>query len=147
LPFVLSRSITLIESKENQNMQILLVGLSAFFMISGVVQAAGNADVLKAQARSTGPGVWSFSVTVSHPDSGWEDYADGWDVVLPDGTVIKPAPNEAFTRTLWHPHVNEQPFTRSQGGIEIPADVKEVMIRAHDKPDGFGGKTVSVRLP
>jgi hypothetical protein len=109
--------------------------------------AAGNADVLKAQARNTGPGVWSFSVTVSHPDSGWEDYADGWDVVLPDGTVVKPAANEAFTRTLWHPHVNEQPFTRSQGGIEIPANVKDVMIRAHDKPDGFGGKTVSVRLP
>lgn len=123
-----------------------IFALSAFLMISNVALAAGNADVVKAQARNTGPGVWSFSVTVSHPDSGWEDYADGWDVVLPDGSVVKPAANEAFTRTLWHPHVNEQPFTRSQGGIEIPTNVKEVMVRAHDKPDGFGGKTVSIKL-
>ena len=128
-------------------MQKLIIALSAFLMISNIALAAGNADVLKAQARNTSPGVWSFSVTVSHPDSGWEDYADGWDVVLPDGTVVKPAANEEFTRTLWHPHINEQPFTRSQGGIEIPVDVKEVMIRAHDKPDGFGGKTVRVKLP
>ncbi len=124
-----------------------IIVLGAFLMISNIALAAGNADVLKAQARNTSPGVWSFSVTVSHPDSGWEDYADGWDVLLPDGTVVKPAANEDFTRTLWHPHVNEQPFTRSQGGIEIPVEVKEVTIRAHDKPDGFGGKTVSVKLP
>ena len=121
--------------------------LTTLLVISTPALAAGNADVLNAQARQTAPGVWSFSVTVSHPDSGWEDYADGWDVVLPDGTVVKPAANEEFTRTLWHPHVDEQPFTRSQGGVEIPDGVTVVMIRAHDKPDGFGGETMTIKLP
>ncbi len=108
--------------------------------------AQGNADVVDAKARSSGEGVWHFTVTVQHPDTGWEDYADGWDVVLPDGTVVKPNPSEQFTRTLWHPHVNEQPFTRSQGNVEIPASVNEVTIRAHDKPDGFGGKEITLSL-
>ena len=109
--------------------------------------AAGNADVLEVDVRSTAPGVWYFSVTVQHPDTGWEDYADGWDVVLPDGSVVKPNSGEAFTRTLWHPHVNEQPFTRSQGGVRIPDGIKQVTVRAHDKRDGFGGQSKSVVLP
>ncbi len=121
--------------------------LSSFVLLSNLGFAAGNADVVNAQARNTAPGEWSFSVTVSHPDTGWEDYADGWDIVLPDGTVVKPAANEEFTRTLWHPHVNEQPFTRSQGGVKIPAGVNQVTVRAHDKQDGFGGKTVILTLP
>ncbi|MCP4010820.1 MAG: hypothetical protein GY726_15065 [Proteobacteria bacterium] len=121
--------------------------LSTFVLFSNLGFAAGNADVVNALARNTAPGEWSFRVTVSHPDTGWEDYADGWDIVLPDGTVVKPAAKEEFTRTLWHPHVNEQPFTRSQGGVKIPAGVNQVTVRAHDKRDGFGGKTVIVTLP
>lgn len=128
-------------------MKNIMIPMSAVLLIANFAFAAGNADVVKVQARNTAPGVWSFSVTVIHPDTGWEDYADGWDVVLPDGTVVKPAANEDFTRTLWHPHVNEQPFTRSQGGVRIPAGVDQVTVRAHDKRDGFGGKTVDVKLP
>jgi hypothetical protein len=125
--------------------QALILG--AMLIFTAPANAVGDADVVKAQARNTSPGVWSFSVTISHPDAGWDHYADGWDVVLPDGRVVKPAPSEDFTRTLWHPHVNEQPFTRSQSGIKIPSDVKQVTVRAHSKPDGFGGKTVLVTLP
>ena len=105
-----------------------------------------NADVLFVQAVENEDRSWTFSVTVEHPDSGWEDYADGWDVVLPDGTVIKPNPEEAFTRVLLHPHENEQPFTRSQDGIVIPASVNQVTVRAHDLVDGFGGQEVVVQL-
>lgn len=105
-----------------------------------------DADVLFVEARETGPGVWSFSVTVAHPDTGWEDYADGWDVVLPDGTVAKPNPDDPFTRLLLHPHENEQPFTRSQSGIEIPDGVEIVTVRAHDLVDGFGGREVRVDI-
>ena len=109
--------------------------------------AVGNADVLKVEARQTAPETWRFSVTVQHPDTGWEDYADGWDVVLPDGNVIRPNAGETFTRTLWHPHVDEQPFTRSQSGIRIPSTVDTVRVRAHDRRDGFGGREVSFTLP
>lgn len=105
-----------------------------------------NADVTFVRAVQGEDGVWTFHVTVEHPDTGWEDYADGWDVVAPDGTVLKPDPDSAFTRTLLHPHENEQPFTRSQGGIAIPDGVTEVRVRAHDIVDGFGGREVVVDL-
>ncbi len=85
-------------------------------------------------------------MTVEHPDTGWEDYADGWDVLLPDGTVLVPDPEDSFTRLLLHPHENEQPFTRGQSGIQIPVDVNQVRVRAHDLVDGFGGKEVIVDL-
>ncbi|MCA9951222.1 MAG: hypothetical protein KDE48_16340, partial [Anaerolineales bacterium] len=107
---------------------------------------AANADVTFVAAKTSDGSSWTFSVTVAHPDSGWEDYADGWDVVLPDGTVIKPGPDSPFTRLLTHPHENEQPFTRSQSGIIIPADVTNVTVRAHDLVDGFGGQEVVVDL-
>lgn len=107
---------------------------------------AGNADVVHVRAVQAADGSWTFHVTVKHPDTGWEDYADGWDVVTPDGKVLKPDPNSQFTRTLLHPHVEEQPFTRSQGGIVIPDGVTEVRVRAHDLVDGFGGREVTVDL-
>lgn len=109
-------------------------------------EMAADADVVFVRAQLSGENSWRFDVTIAHPDTGWEDYADGWDVVLPDGSVIKPDPDSPFTRLLLHPHVNEQPFTRSQSGIVIPANVSVVTVRAHDIVDGFGGQEVVVDL-
>jgi hypothetical protein len=109
-------------------------------------ESAANADVTHVRAVQADNGTWTFHVTVEHPDTGWEDYADGWDVVTPDGTVLKPNPDDPFTRLLLHPHQNEQPFTRSQSGIEIPDGVTEVRVRAHDIVDGFGGEEIVVDL-
>lgn len=106
----------------------------------------GNADVLSVRAVQAADGTWTFHVTVRHPDTGWEDYADGWDVVTPDGQVLKPDLDSKFTRTLLHPHVEEQPFTRSQSGITIPEGVTQVRVRAHDLVAGFGGQEVVVDL-
>jgi hypothetical protein len=115
-------------------------------MPGALAESPANADVEAVRAVLGTAGTWTFYVTVRHPDTGWEDYADGWDVVLPDGTVIKPDPDSPFTRLLTHPHENEQPFTRSQSGIVIPDDVTEVRVRAHDRVDGFGGREVVVDL-
>ena len=117
-------------------------------------ERAADADVLHVRAvqavsPATGSGqgeTWTFHVTVQHPDTGWEDYADGWDVLTLDGTVLKPDSNSLFTRPLLHPHVGEQPFTRSQSGILIPPDVTQVRVRAHDSVDGYGGHEVLVDL-
>jgi hypothetical protein len=109
-------------------------------------QNSADADVTHVRAVQTGATDWTFHVTVQHPDTGWDDYADGWDVVLPDGTLANPDTSTPFTRLLLHPHVNEQPFTRSQRGVTIPADVTTVTVRAHDIVDGFGGQTVTVDL-
>jgi hypothetical protein len=105
-----------------------------------------DADVEHVRAVESADGSWTFHVTVRHPDTGWEDYADGWDVVTPDGTVLKRDPDSPFTRLLLHPHENEQPFTRSQSGIVIPADLNQVRVRAHDLVDGYGGREVLVDL-
>jgi hypothetical protein len=109
-------------------------------------KTAANAEVEHVRAVQASDGSWTFHVTVRHPDTGWEDYADGWDVLAPDGTVLKPDPSSPFTRLLLHPHETEQPFTRSQSGIIIPPDVTQVRVRAHDLVDGFGGREVVVDL-
>ena len=105
-----------------------------------------DADVVFVRAVQQEDGTWTFYVTVSHPDTGWDDYADGWDVLTLDGVVVKPDASGKFTRLLLHPHENEQPFTRSQSGITIPDGVTEVTVRAHDLVAGFGGQEVRVDL-
>lgn len=110
------------------------------------LERRANADVIHVRAVQASNGTWTFHVTVQHPDTGWEDYADGWDVVTLDGTVLKPDPDSPFTRLLLHPHDNEQPFTRSQSGIVMPEGITQVRVRAHDLRDGFGGHEVLVDL-
>ncbi len=84
--------------------------------------------------------VWYFEVTVRHNDEGWDHYANVWQVVNPeDNSVIA-------ERVLAHPHENEQPFTRSLGGIKMPEGVKEVLVRARCNLHGYEGKTVLVDL-
>ncbi len=99
---------------------------------------AGEADVI--DVRVTGSGTeFRFSVTVAHGDTGWDHYADAWEVAGEDGTVYG-------KRVLAHPHVDEQPFTRS-GSATIPEGVKTVIVRAHDSVDGYGGKQMTVAVP
>jgi hypothetical protein len=105
-----------------------------------------NADVIEVQATDRGSSGWTFRVTVAHPDTGWEDYCNGWDVVTDQGEVLKTSTSDQFTRVLLHPHEAEQPFTRSQSGIQIPAGIKKLIVRAHDLVDGFGGKEIEIDL-
>ena len=107
-------------------------------LVSGAAMA-GDAVVVDAAARASG-GSWRFDVTLAHPDSGWEHYADKWDVVAPDGALLG-------TRVLLHPHVSEQPFTRSLTGVAVPAGIDRVMIRAHDNVDGYGDSDYELALP
>ncbi|MCB9451527.1 MAG: hypothetical protein H6672_08810 [Anaerolineaceae bacterium] len=124
----------------------LLAGCGVLSQMAMSSTGVANADVTFVQAVENKNGTWMFNVTVCHPDTGWDDYADGWDVVLPDGTVLKPDPDSPFTRLLLHPHETEQPFTRSQSGIVIPPDITQVQVRAHDLVDGFGGAEILVDL-
>lgn len=110
---------------------------SVFFLGSA---QADEADVVSATIKETAPGVYTISATVRHGDTGWDHYADGWEVVGPDGKVIA-------TRELAHPHVNEQPFTRSKSGIRISEGITEVTIRARDSVHGHGGKSVTLAVP
>lgn len=100
---------------------------------------AGPADVVSVSVAVSGPGQYRFSVTVRHADEGWDHYANRWDVIAPDGTVLG-------TRTLFHPHENEQPFTRSLAGVAVPDGVNAVTIRANDSVHGEGGREFTVDL-
>jgi len=106
--------------------------------ISGGV-SAGPADVVAATASQESSGTWRFRVTVRHDDTGWDHYADRWDVVAPDGRILG-------TRVLLHPHEDEQPFTRALGGVVVPDDVDRVTVRAHDSVHGLGGAEVEIQL-
>lgn len=101
---------------------------------------ADKADIVDATARQDGDGTWTFSATVAHGDEGWDHYADAWRVVGPDGTVYG-------TRELAHPHVDEQPFTRSLSGVAIPDGTGEVTIEARDSVHGWGGTSLTLTLP
>ncbi len=83
---------------------------------------------------------WRFSVTLAHPDTGWDHYADGWRVEAEDGTVLG-------YRELLHPHVTEQPFTRSLGGVAIPDGMRTVYVRAKCSVDGWSGDVTAYVLP
>ena len=99
-----------------------------------------EAEVIKVEVSKGSSGAYSFDVTVRHADEGWDHYANKWDGVAPDGTVLG-------TRTLHHPHVNEQPFTRSLSGVRIPDGVEKVTLRAHDSVDKYGGAEMVVDVP
>ncbi|MCW8885512.1 MAG: hypothetical protein OQK12_09695 [Motiliproteus sp.] len=91
---------------------------------------AGAVEVVKVTAHCQA-GSCRFDVTLLHQDEGWEHYANEWQVQTLDGDVLG-------TRTLFHPHVNEQPFTRSLAGVEIPNGLKQVKIIANDSVHGHG---------
>ncbi|MEM8693592.1 MAG: hypothetical protein AAGG57_17130 [Pseudomonadota bacterium] len=93
-------------------------------------------DVKVTQSGDT----WRFDVTISHPDTGWDHYADGWRVLDMEG-------NELGMRVLHHPHVDEQPFTRSLSGVVIPQGTTQVQVQARDLPAGWNEGTVIVDLP
>lgn len=113
---------------------------AALLPLMSVVLTAGEADVMDVTVTGSADGTWTFDVTVSHSDEGWDHYANRWDVVAPDGTVLG-------TRTLHHPHETEQPFTRSLRGVRVPEGIDSVTIRANDSVHGTGGREFSVGLP
>jgi hypothetical protein len=100
---------------------------------------AGKADVLDVRVECH-HGSCTFNVTVKHADAGWKHYADQWDVLSPDGKILG-------TRVLYHPHDNEQPFTRSLSGVKIPPEISQVTVRARDSRHGWGGVERRVKLP
>ncbi len=100
--------------------------------------AAGEVSIVDVRVECAAS--CTFSVTLEHDDEGWNHYADRWDVVTLDGELLK-------SRVLYHPHVDEQPFTRSLSGVAIPDGVKQVRIRARDSKHGLSPREVVVDIP
>ena len=96
-------------------------------------------DVIAAEATTTDGITWRFAVTISSPYDSPERYAAAWRVLDTDG-------NELGVRVRAHDHANEQPFTRSLDGVEIPESVGIVVIEGRDLVNGWGGSTLEVAL-
>ena len=111
----------------------------AAFIITASPALADKAIVQNVNVSKSGSS-FTFNVTVSHTDKGWDDYVNIWRIKDEQGNVLG-------ERVLAHPHVNEQPFTRSLSGVEIPAGVKQVFVEAHDTINGWNPDAKSVKLP
>jgi hypothetical protein len=129
---------------------VLIVGLTSLSCAQGsdeqqssITENAKEAgiypDVIAVETQRIADGSYRFDVTISSPYDSPERYADAWRVVGSDGA-------EYGLRVLFHDHANEQPFTRSLSGIEIPDDVDSVTVQARDLVNGWGGKTIEVEL-
>ncbi len=122
------------------SLRVVLGTAGCWLALTCVPAAAGEADVVAVKVTETAPGLYRFDVTVRHQDSGWQHYANRWEVVTPDGRILG-------VRELLHPHEKEQPFTRALSGVAIPAEVSTVFLRANDLEHGFGGHEVSLSVP
>ena len=94
---------------------------------------ASFADVLSVRVTGNAGG-YQFGVEITSPDTGCEQYADWWEVISEDGELL-------YRRILLHSHVDEQPFVRSGGPVEIQAN-SIVYIRAHMSTAGYGGQVL-----
>lgn len=92
-----------------------------------------HADVVKVKVSGTS-GNYQFLVTLSSPDTGCDQYADWWEVVDTKGNLL-------YRRILTHSHIDEQPFTRSGGPVNIEVN-DEVWILGHMNNIGYGGKAM-----
>lgn len=91
-----------------------------------------NTAAITAVSTSGEPGDYMFSVTISSPDTGCEQFADWWEVSTADGTLL-------YRRILTHSHVDEQPFTRTGGPVAVLAD-DTIIVRAHMNNLGYGAQ-------
>jgi hypothetical protein len=100
------------------------------------------ADEPSVVAAAATPGIagWTIDVTIAHPDTGWDHYADAWEVLSPGGASLG-------VRELAHPHETEQPFTRSLSGVALPPGADHVLIRTRCLVDGWGTARFRVDLP
>jgi hypothetical protein len=111
-------------------------GICFAVLISGLpLSASADAPVVEHVRIDAG----TVYVTLSHADTGWEHYADGWEVLDVDGKRL------GF-RELLHPHVNEQPFTRSLSGVDLPDGATKIYIRARDNVTGWSDDLFEVVL-
>jgi hypothetical protein len=98
-------------------------------------------DVVDVKVRQARDGkLFDFDVTLSSPYDTNKRYADAFRVGNGKGLTFG-------ERVLLHDHKDEQPFTRDLYDVDIPLGVKEVVVQGRDQKFGYGGKTLTVKLP
>jgi hypothetical protein len=108
-------------------------------LLAGRGLAAGEAQIVFVDMRQQSEQAWRVAVTLRHDDTGWQHYADAWRVVDERGRVLA-------SRVLHHPHVHEQPFTRSLPAVLIPHGLTRVLVEAHDNVHGWSTRALPIEL-
>ncbi len=113
--------------------------ITVVFLLSSYSVFAGDANVLGVKVDPLGERQYRIAVTLSHGDTGWDHYANAWLIFDENGEKIG-------ERVLHHPHVNEQPFTRSLT-LTIPETVRLITVKGQDSLHGTNGKMMVIELP
>ena len=121
--------------KRLNKMSLVLV---LFLSILSNTSIANTVEIVKVMIEPSAHR-WTIHVTLKHDDKGWDHYADGWRIVDSKGT-------ELGYRKLWHPHENEQPFTRTLANVLVPKGENIIFIEAHDKVHGWSKQRVRIDL-
>lgn len=100
---------------------------------------ASETYIENVEAKKSADNTFRFTVTLRHLDKSWDHYANFWQVETLQGVVLA-------KRVLHHPHINEQPFTRSLSSIVIPEGVRQVIVTAGCTLDGKHSKNYRVNL-
>jgi peroxiredoxin len=85
-------------------------------------------------------GIYQFTVTVAHQDTGWDNYVDAWEIVAPDGQVLG-------VRMMFQPQVGKDRTTTGLAGVVVPEGIEQVTIRTHKPDEGYVGATKTVAIP
>jgi len=100
---------------------------------------AGDVKIVSAEFNKNHNNTWNIDVTLKHADTGWEHYADNWRIVDSKGKVLG-------NRVLYHPHVDEQPFTRSLSNITFSGTTSAIYVEAHDSKHGWTKNRLKIDL-
>lgn len=112
--------------------------LALLLTFAPAISSADSPDILDVTVTKTGM-MWRMDVTMEHPDTGWDHFADAWEVLDTNG-------NRLGYRELMHPHVEEQPFTRSLSSLTFPDGTREVFVRTRCSKKGWSDARVRVEL-
>jgi len=110
-----------------------------FLVFFSGLSMASDVKIIKVKTEITLAQKYNITVTLKHDDKGWEHYANAWRIYSPDGKLID-------ERVLHHPHVKEQPFTRTLRGVSIPSTLSEVTIVAVCSKTGESDNSYTLKL-
>lgn len=112
---------------------------ASILLMASITVKANEVEIVNVVAHQKSDSTWTFAVTLKHGDTGWDHYANEWQVIAPDNKILA-------TRTLHHPHVKEQPFTRNTSNVKIPANIETIRIIAKDTVHGLSKTAMQVNL-
>ncbi|MCJ8336954.1 MAG: hypothetical protein MJK10_00635 [Pseudomonadales bacterium] len=120
-------------------MKVLFVSIVMGLTLLNPQAFASETFIDKVVAQENSQGSYRFDVTLAHADKSWDHYANLWQIETLQGEVLG-------KRVLLHPHISEQPFTRSLTGVQLPKGITQVVIVAGCTVDGINSQRFTLQL-